>query len=83
MCEAMAEERVVRVAAALLVGGTAAAQAPQSIKIGWAISKTGPYAGGASITTLPNYQLWVKDVNEAGGIMLAAATKRADRSHRI
>src|SRR5262249_10404472 len=30
----------------------------------------GPYAGGAGITTLPNYQLWVKDVNAAGGIKL-------------
>jgi branched-chain amino acid transport system substrate-binding protein len=44
------------------------AAAQDSIKIGYAISKTGPNAGGAGITTLPNYQLWVKDVNEAGGI---------------
>ena len=39
-----------------------------SIKIGWAISKTGPFAAGAGVTTLPNYQVWVKDVNDAGGI---------------
>ena len=56
-------------AASCLVAG-ASAQAQNSIKIGYAISKTGPYTGGASITTLPNYQLWVKDVNAAGGIML-------------
>lgn len=56
---------------ALAIAGSAQAQtAPASVKIGYAISKTGPYAGGASITTLPNYQVWVKDVNEAGGIML-------------
>lgn len=56
---------------ALAIAGPAQAQtAPASVKIGYAISKTGPYAGGASITTLPNYQVWVKDVNEAGGIML-------------
>lgn len=56
---------------ALTIAGPARAQtAPASVKIGYAISKTGPYAGGASITTLPNYQVWVKDVNEAGGIML-------------
>jgi branched-chain amino acid transport system substrate-binding protein len=54
----------------------AAAQQPTSIRIGWAISKTGPYAGGASVTTLPNYQVWVKDVNEAGGIMLSSIGKR-------
>ncbi|MDO8877327.1 MAG: amino acid ABC transporter substrate-binding protein [Pseudolabrys sp.] len=44
------------------------AQAQDTIKIGWAISKTGPFAAGAAVTTLPNYQVWVKDVNDAGGI---------------
>jgi branched-chain amino acid transport system substrate-binding protein len=47
-----------------------AADAQDKIRVGYAISKTGPYAGGAGITTLPNYQLWVKDVNAAGGIRL-------------
>ncbi len=42
----------------------------QTIKIGYAISKTGPNSAGAGVTTLPNYQLWVKDVNEAGGIQV-------------
>jgi len=42
-------------------------QTPSTIKVGWAISKTGPFAGGASITQWPNYQLWIKDVNDAGG----------------
>ena len=32
------------------------AQAQDTIKIGWAISKTGPFAAGAGVTTLPNYQ---------------------------
>jgi branched-chain amino acid transport system substrate-binding protein len=49
---------------------SALAQAPDKIRIGYAISKTGPFTGGASVTTLPNYQLWVKDVNAAGGIAL-------------
>lgn len=52
------------------------AQDRTSIKIGWAISKTGPYAAGASVTVLPNYQMWVKDVNEAGGILLNDIGKR-------
>ena len=55
------------IAFALSIVGMAHAQ-QTSIKIGYAISKTGPYTGGASVTTLPNYQLWVKDVNAAGGI---------------
>ncbi len=47
---------------------SAPAQAQDTLKIGWAISKTGPFAAGAAVTTLPNYQVWVKDVNDAGGI---------------
>jgi branched-chain amino acid transport system substrate-binding protein len=47
---------------------TAPARAQDTIKIGWAISKTGPFAAWAAVTTLPNYQVWVKDVNDAGGI---------------
>jgi branched-chain amino acid transport system substrate-binding protein len=54
-----------------VVGGIAAAAslaAPQvraqagPVKIGFSISKTGPNAGGANVTTLiPNYQLWLKE----------------------
>ena len=46
----------------------APAQAQDTLKIGWAISKTGPFGPGAAVTTLPNYQVWVKDVNDAGGL---------------
>ena len=65
-------------AAGTIWGGASAMaqQAPASVRIGWAISKTGPYAPGASITTLPAYQTWVKDVNAAGGIMLKSAGKK-------
>ena len=52
-----------------------AAQDRTSVKIGYAISKTGPNSGGAGITTLPNYQLWVKDVNDAGGLEMPDGTK--------
>jgi branched-chain amino acid transport system substrate-binding protein len=45
-----------------------AANAQDAVKIGYAIAKTGPNAPGAGVTTLPNYQLWVKDVNDAGGL---------------
>lgn len=57
-------------AATLLAAGAAAAQTPASIKIGYAISRTGPNAGGASTTVLPNYELWVAEVNAAGGLKL-------------
>jgi branched-chain amino acid transport system substrate-binding protein len=44
------------------------ASAQDKVKIGYAISKTGPNAGGASITQIPNYEMWVKDVNAKGGL---------------
>jgi branched-chain amino acid transport system substrate-binding protein len=46
------------------------AQDRKSVRIGYAVSKTGPNSAGAGITTIPNYQLWVKDVNDAGGLKL-------------
>lgn len=68
---------VARVAAGLFtIAGLAAfgldesAQAQTSVKIGYAISRTGPNAGGAAVTTIPNYDLWVKEVNAAGGLKL-------------
>ena len=51
---------------------------PRSIRIGYAISKTGAYATGANTSTLPNYRLWVRDVNDSGGIML-----KDGQRHRI
>lgn len=56
--------------------GAAIAQEQKSIKIGYAISKTGPNAGGANVTQIPNYQLWVKEVNDKGGLMLKSVGKR-------
>ncbi len=59
------------------LAGTAAAQeAPKSIRIGWALAKTGVNAGGTAATVTPNYKLWVKEINDAGGILLKAYNKR-------
>jgi len=54
--------------AALAALFASAAQAQDTVKIGWAISKSGPFGPGAAVTTLPNYQVWVKTVNDAGGL---------------
>ena len=52
-------------------GATAShAQDRSSVKIGYAVSKTGVNAAGAGVTTIPNYKLWVDDVNKAGGLKL-------------
>src|SRR5690606_14280375 len=50
--------------------GSAPAIAQEHITIGYAVSKTGINAGGAGITTIPNYKLWVQEVNDAGGIQV-------------
>ncbi|GHA43670.1 twin-arginine translocation pathway signal protein [Amylibacter ulvae] len=46
------------------------AQDRDKISIGYAISKSGPNAGGADMTVTPNYELWIKEVNQAGGLKL-------------
>ena len=55
--------------------GTARAQ-DETVRIGYAVSKTGQNAAGAGITTIPNYTLWVDDVNKAGGLTLPDGTQR-------
>ena len=71
--------RLFGMAAPLLAGLSAlpAAAADEGpVRIGYAISLTGPNSGGAGITTLPNYQLWVKEVNDAGGLELPDGSRR-------
>ena len=43
-----------------------AADPPKSVRIGYAISLSGPNAQGAAITTLSGYKLWVDDVEQEG-----------------
>jgi branched-chain amino acid transport system substrate-binding protein len=54
----------------------AAQEAPKSIKIGYVISLSGPQSAGAMLTTVPNYRLWVDEVNKAGGLLLKKYNKR-------
>lgn len=70
-------KQIVAMTALAGMGSMAMAQeAPKSIRIGWAIAKTGINAGGTTVTTAPNYKLWVKEINDAGGLMLSAYGKR-------
>ena len=70
----------IALAAALLAGvvatGAGAQDAPKSIKVGYVTSLSGPQSAGAMLTTVPNYRLWVDDVNKAGGLMLKKYNKR-------
>jgi len=53
-----------------------AADAPKSIRIGYVLPLSGVLAPGVAVTTLPGYDLWVKDVNDKGGIMVKEFGKR-------
>jgi branched-chain amino acid transport system substrate-binding protein len=64
-------------AATFACSAAVAQDAPKSIKIGYAISLSGPQAAGAMLTTVPNYRLWVDEVNKAGGLMLKKYNKRS------
>jgi branched-chain amino acid transport system substrate-binding protein len=66
----------VAVLGTMLAWSANAADAPASIRIGYAISLSGVNAQGAATTTLPGYDLWVKDVNDKGGIMVGEFGKR-------
>jgi branched-chain amino acid transport system substrate-binding protein len=46
-------------ASAMAMPAFVRAQASAPVRIGWAISRTGPFAGGAASAQLPNYRLWV------------------------
>ena len=63
-------------AATMTASSVQAADAPASIRIGYAISLSGVNAQGAATTTLSGYDLWVKDVNDKGGIMVKEFGKR-------
>ncbi len=62
-------------AAAALGPTIALAEDKTSVKIGYVVSKTGPNSAGAGTSTIPNYQLWVNQVNEAGGLLQPDGTR--------
>jgi branched-chain amino acid transport system substrate-binding protein len=65
------------VGAATLPKTYAQAQAaPDKIRFGYAITMSGPLGPGAESTTVSQYKLWQKLVNDAGGIMLKRYNKK-------
>ena len=63
-------KQTVKLAAALAMGLIAPqmASAAETLKLGIVAHKTGPLAGGEKVTQTPNVQLWVHEVNKAGGL---------------
>jgi len=56
--------------------GQSAKQAPDKIIIGNAIALSGPNAPAAALSQVPSYDLWVDDVNAAGGIYVKEFDKK-------
>lgn len=54
--------------AAAIAFAPAGASAQEVLKIGASAPKTGPLAGGAAMTHWPNVHMWVKEINDAGGL---------------
>ena len=52
--------------------------AQQTIKIGASAPKTGPLAGGSTVTYWPNVKLWVEQVNARGGLKLKSGNAKIE-----
>ncbi len=65
----MLRRTFIALAASAAVGlAMVPAFAQEVIKIGASAPKSGPLAGGAAVTHWPNIQLWMKEINDAGGL---------------
>ena len=63
--------------APVALGSRAVAQdAP--IRIGYAISRSGPMAGGAQVSQEPNYIMWAEQVNAAGGLDVQGRKRKVE-----
>lgn len=54
------------------------AQADTPVRIAYAISRSGPFAGGAQVSQEPNYLLWAEQVNSAGGLDVKGRKRRIE-----
>jgi len=50
----------------------------ETIKIGASAPKTGPLAGGSTVTYWPNVKLWVEQVNARGGLKLKSGKAKIE-----
>src|SRR5262245_27674172 len=64
--------------AVLALAAAAPALAQDPVRIGYAISRTGPFAAGAQVTQEPNYILWAEQVNAAGGLSVKGTKRKIE-----
>jgi branched-chain amino acid transport system substrate-binding protein len=77
----MHRRRLLSLVVAASLGGvlvSSATHAADVVRIGAVAPKTGPLAGGAAITHWPNIQLWVKQVNDRGGLKLKSGPAKIE-----
>ena len=74
----MASISFVRGAACVLIAAAVVPAFAQDIRIGYAISRTGPFAAGAQITQEPNYVMWAEQVNAAGGLSVGGKKRKIE-----
>ncbi len=48
------------------------------VRIGYAIARTGPWAGGAQVSQEPNYLLWAEQQNAAGGLDVKGTRRKIE-----
>lgn len=74
MKDAFNPKRRALAAALVMLGVLPAAARAQAgarpVRIGYTMSRTGPYAPGAQVSQEPNYLLWAQQVNAAGGLLV-------------
>ena len=48
------------------------------VRVGYAISRTGPWTGGAQVSQEPNYLLWAEQQNAAGGLNVKGVKRQIE-----
>ncbi|NML42467.1 ABC transporter substrate-binding protein [Ramlibacter sp. G-1-2-2] len=64
------------VAGASVAPGLLAQSAP--VRVGYTMSRTGPWTGGAQVSQEPNYILWAEQQNAAGGLDVKGAKRKIE-----
>ncbi len=79
-----ASPRRRRLAQALAVAGGSLAlpalaqKGDGPLRVGYAIARTGPWAGGAQVSQEPNYVMWAEQQNAAGGVDVKGVKRRIE-----
>ena len=48
------------------------------VRVGYSMSRTGPWTGGAQVSQEPNYLLWAEQQNQAGGLDVKGTRRRIE-----